>query len=166
MGLEAGSLGPTWPKEDIEDLRKAGLVLSDKDETLLRSMDDYWKGRGRTLDERQGQFYDDERLWPFIQSGILCPPWKKKDEGRGPGAAGVGWGLGLGLALIIVDYAKVLNEGLNQIIKNAEEELKNLRFMSADAVKKADFLRSVIISLTAIVRIAERFGDLAAKINI
>ena len=163
MGLEAGSLGPTWPKEDIEDLRKAGLVLSDKDETLLRSMDDYWKGRGRTLDERQGQFYDDERLWPFIQSGILCPPWKKKDEGRGPGAAGVGWGLGLGLSLIVVDYAKVLNEGLNQIIKNAEEELKNLRFMSADAVKKADFLRSVIISLTAIVRIAERFGDLAAK---
>ena len=63
----------------------------------------------------------------------------------------------------MVDYAKVLNEGLNKIIKDAEEELRNLRFMSADAVKKADFLKSVIISLTAIVRIAKRFGDLAAK---
>jgi pyruvate formate-lyase/glycerol dehydratase family glycyl radical enzyme len=163
MGLEAGSLGPTWPKEDIEDLRRAGLILSDKDEALLRSMDDYWRGKGRTLDERQGQFYDDERLWPFIQSGILCPPWKKKDEGRGTGAAGVGWGLGLGLALIVVDYAKVLNEGLNKIIKDAEEELRNLRYTSADAVKKADFLKSVLIALPAIVRIARRFGDLAAE---
>jgi formate C-acetyltransferase len=162
MGLEAGSLGPTWPEEDMADLRKAGLDISVEDETLLRSMDDYWQGKGRTLDERQGQFYDDERLWPFIQSGILCPPWKKKDEGRGQGAAGVGWGLGLGLALIIVDYEKVLKGGLNQIIRDAEQELKQLRYTSGDAVKKADFLKSVIISLSAIVRIAERFGALAA----
>jgi pyruvate formate-lyase/glycerol dehydratase family glycyl radical enzyme len=163
MGLEAGSLGPTWPKEDIEDLRKAGLLLSDEDEALLRSMDDYWRGKGRTLDERQGQFYDDERLWPFIQSGILCPPWKKKDEGRGTGAAGVGWGLGLGLALIVVDYAKVLYEGLDKILRDAEEELRNLRYTNADAVKKGDFLRSVLVALPAIVRIAKRFGDLAAE---
>jgi pyruvate formate-lyase/glycerol dehydratase family glycyl radical enzyme len=163
MGLEAGSLGPTWPKEDLVDLREAGLVLTDEDEAVLRSMDSYWKGKGRTLDERQGQFYDDERLWPFIQSGILCPPWQKKDEGRGQGAAGVGWGLGLGLSLIIVDYAKVLNEGLNKIIRDAEEELSRLRYLSADDVRKGDFLKAVITSLSAIVRIAERFGLLAAQ---
>ncbi len=162
-GLEAGSLGPTWPEEDMEELRSGGLDISAEDEALLRAMDDYWKGKGRTLDERQGQFYDDERLWPFIQSGILCPPWKKKDEGRGTGAAGVGWGLGLGLSLIVVDYAKVLNEGLNSIIKDAEEELRNLRYTSADSVRKADFLQAVIIANKAIVRIAQRFGDLAAE---
>jgi formate C-acetyltransferase len=33
--------------------------------------------------------------------------------------------------------------------------------MDADAIKKAEFLKSVIISLSAIVRIANRFGDLA-----
>lgn len=163
MGLEAGSLGPTWPKEDMEELRREGLVISDEDEALLRSMDDYWRGKARTLEERQGQFYDDERLWPFIQSGILLPPWKTKDEGRGFGAAGVGWGLGLGQSLIVVDYAKVLNEGLNKIIEEAEEELRNLRFTSTDAIKKADFLKSVIIALPAIVRLAKRFGDLAAE---
>jgi pyruvate formate-lyase/glycerol dehydratase family glycyl radical enzyme len=163
MGLEAGSLGPTWPKEDLDDLRKGELEISDEDEARLRSMDDYWRGKGRTLDERQGQFYDDERLWPFIQSGILLPPWKKKDEGRGQGAAGVGWGLGLGLCLIVVDYAKVLNEGLNKIVKDAEEELRKLRYMGADDVKKSDFLRSVIIANKAIVRIAHRFGDLATE---
>jgi pyruvate formate-lyase/glycerol dehydratase family glycyl radical enzyme len=162
MGLEAGSLGPTWPEDDMEELRKGGLDISRDDEALLRSMDDYWKGQGRTLDERQGQFYDDERLWPFIQSGILCPPWTDREEGRGTGAAGVGWGLGLGLSLIIVDYAKVLNEGLNPIIQAAEQELRGLRYADADAVKKADFLKSVLIAYRAIVRIAHRFADLAA----
>lgn len=163
MGLEAGSLGPTWPEDDMQELREAGLEISPEDEALLRSMDDYWRGQGRTLDERQGQFYDDERLWPFIQSGILCPPWRDREEGRGTGAAGVGWGLGLGLSLIVVDYAKVLNEGLKAVVEAAEEELGSLRYTDANAVKKADFLRSVIIAYGAILRIAQRFADLAAE---
>ena len=39
MGLEAGSLGPTWPEDDLDDLRKGGLDISREDEALLRSMD-------------------------------------------------------------------------------------------------------------------------------
>ena len=78
MGMEAGSQSPTWPEEDLKELRKQGLTISTEDEAILRSMDEYWQGKGRTVEERQGEFYDDERLWPFIQSGILCPPWKKK----------------------------------------------------------------------------------------
>lgn len=163
MGMEAGTMGPCWPEEELENLRSSGLSLSDEDEAILRSLDDYWKDKGRTLDERQGQFYDDERLWPFIRSGILCPPWKKKTEGRGQGAAGVGWGLGLGYTLIVVDFAKVLNHGLNKIISDARRELSSLRYFSADDIKKRDFLESVIISLTAIVRIAERYAQLAAR---
>ncbi|WP_300458134.1 pyruvate formate lyase family protein [Desulfobacula sp.] len=163
MGMEAGSMGPTWPEEDLAKLKKGGLFISEADEALLRSLDEYWKDKGRTLDERQGMFYNDDRLWPFIQSGILCPPWKKRNEGRGQGAAGVGWGLGLGYTLIIVDFARVLNQGLNSIIRDAETELKGLRFFSADDIKKSVFLRSVIISLSALVRIAGRYGDLAEK---
>jgi formate C-acetyltransferase len=161
LGLEAGSLGPTWDKENLDELRKQGLTLSDEDETLLRSMDDYWKGKGRILEERQGQFYDDERLWPFIQSGILCPPWQNKYEGRGLGAAGVGWGLGVGQSLIIVDYALVMNYGLNQITRDAASELKTLRYFSSEDIKKADFLRSVIIINEALVRLSRRYADLA-----
>jgi pyruvate-formate lyase len=29
MGMEAGSLGPTWPQEDLEDLKKGNLLISD-----------------------------------------------------------------------------------------------------------------------------------------
>jgi len=82
MGMEAGSMGPAWPEKDIDDLRKGTLFISDEDAVLLRSLDGYWKGKSRTLDERQGQFYDGERLWPFIQSGILCLPWQNKIEER------------------------------------------------------------------------------------
>jgi pyruvate formate-lyase/glycerol dehydratase family glycyl radical enzyme len=163
MGMEAGSMGPTWPEEDIQDLRKGTLSISDEDVDLLRSLDSYWKNKGRTLDERQGQFYDDERLWPFIQSGILCPPWQNRTEGRGTGAAGVGWGLGLGLSLIVPDYAKVLNDGLVKLIDAAKYELKQLRFGDGDAIKKADFLKSVLIALPAIIRTAERFAALARE---
>ncbi len=163
MGLEAGSLGPTWNEENLAELRLQGLTLAAEDEALLRSMDDYWKGKGRTLEERQGQFYDDERLWPFIQSGILCPPWTNKYEGRGLGAAGVGWGLGMGQSLVVVDYALVLNYGLNQITRDAENELKGLRYFSSEEVKKADFLRSVIIINEALVRLARRYAGLARE---
>ncbi len=163
MGMEAGSMGPAWPEEDLEDLRKSTLLVSDEDAALLRSLDGYWKGKGRTLDERQGQFYDDERLWPFIQSGILCPPWLNRIEGRGSGSAGAGWGLGLGLCLILPDYAKVLNEGLEKIIRDAEAELRALKYTSLDALKKADFLKSVLIAVPAIIRIAGRFAGLAAE---
>ena len=109
-------------------------------------------------------FYDDERMWPFIKSGILCPPWMKKNEGRGQGSAGFGWGLGLQYTLIVIEFEKVLNEGLNKIVKDAEEELRNLRFWSADDIKKGHFLQSVIIALPAIVRIAKRYGDLATEL--
>ncbi len=161
MGLEGGTRGPTWSHEDMEDLRKGGYEISAEDEARLRSLDDYWKDKGRTMFERMGEYYDDGRLWPFIQSGVLLPPWKAKKEGRGHGAAGMGWGLGMGLSLVVVDFAKVLNEGLGTIVRDAEQELKSLQYNSADAVKKADFLRAVIIADSAIIRIAHRFGDLA-----
>jgi pyruvate formate-lyase/glycerol dehydratase family glycyl radical enzyme len=164
MGMEAGTMGPTWPEEDMQQLRSSGLSLSETDEAVLRSLDAYWKDKGRTLDEMQGLYYDDERLWPFIRSGILCPPWKTKSEGRGQGSAGVGWGLGLAYTLIIVDFAKVLNEGLNRIIRDAKAELRGLHFFSAEAIEKRDFLEAVILSLSAIVRIAGRFADLAEQL--
>ena len=163
MGLEAGSSGPSWPQEELDELNKGTLSITSEDARVLRSLDGYWKGKGRTLDERQGQFYDDERLWPFIQSGILCPPWQNRIEGRGTGAAGVGWGLGLGLSLILPDYAKALNEGFSKFVSDAEQELKTLRYTSLDAIKKADFLRAVIIAIPALIRLANRYADLAGR---
>lgn len=164
MGIEADA--PAWPHDDIEDLRSREFAISEDDEAFLRSLDDYWQGKGKTFWERAGQFYDDDRLWPFMQSGIFLPPLKTRSEGFGHGLAGGGWGLGMGLSLIVVEYERVLNNGLNGIIKEAEDELKHLRYVDSNAILKADFLKSVIIAHKAIIRIAQRFGDLAEKMSL
>jgi pyruvate-formate lyase len=98
-----------------------------------------------------------------LEADSLGPPWQNKYEGRGLGAAGVGWGLGVGQSLILVDYALVLNYGLNQITRDAASELKSLRYFSSEDIKKADFFRSVIIINEALVRLARRYAELARE---
>jgi pyruvate formate-lyase/glycerol dehydratase family glycyl radical enzyme len=162
MGMEAGSMGPTWSAEELAGLRTEGYRLSPEDEAELRSMDDYW--RGRSLWERMGRYYDDERMWPFIQSGILLPGWKTKVDGRGHGTAGVGWGLGNGQSLIVVDFETVLRRGLRDIVEDARRRLGEVRYADADAMKQADFYESVIIVGEALIGLAERFAALAEEL--
>jgi formate C-acetyltransferase len=115
-GMEAGPHGPTWPAEDFQSLIKSGYTITPPEEAELRALDEYWLGKGRTFYERMGEAYDDDRLWPFIQSGLMLPPWTRRDEGRGHGITDFGWGLTLGYSLIVVDFEKVLSKGLNAII--------------------------------------------------
>lgn len=164
-GMEIGSQGPGWLDEDLDDILAGGAItISDEDRKIMRSMDEYWIGKGRTLDERQGAHYDDERLWPFIKKGFLCPPWQNKTQGRGQGSAGNGWGLGMGpMTLITPDFEKFIYGGVSAVVNEAEEELKKLRYDNPDCVEKADFLKATLIAFPAIVRIAHRFADLAEK---
>lgn len=160
-GLEVGPHGPTWPEEDFKSLLKSGYVIEPEDEAELRRLDSYWLGKGRTFYERMGRVYDDERIWPFIQSGVMLPPWAKKDEGRGHGITDFGWGLTLGYSLIVVDFEKALRHGTRKIVEDAKAELRNLRFLQAGALEKAEFLQAVIIAHEALIRIANRFAKLA-----
>jgi hypothetical protein len=41
--------------------------------------------------------------------------------------------------------------------------LRNLRYFSTEEIRKADFLKAVIIINEAFVRMARRYADLAAK---
>ena len=163
MGLEADA--PTWPDDELDQFSDAGMIISEDEKKVLRSMDDFWKGKGKLFWERAGQFYDDERLWPFLQAGVMVPPIASKSEGLGYGAAGGGWGLGLGFCLNVVNYEMVLNLGMKKIIENAEQELRNVRLTTVDAFKKVDFLKATIISHKAVIRIAKRFGDLAEAMS-
>ena len=162
MGLEAGAMTPTWPEQEMEILRRETFDISDQDVATLRQLDDYWIGKGRLLPERLGLLYDDQRLWPFIQSGILLPPWKSRKEGRGYGSADSAWGFGLGLTLIVVDFAKGINLGLERIVADAEQKLAGLRFTSSESVKQAHFLQALIIANKAVMGIAQRYARLAA----
>ena len=137
MGMEAAVNGPTWPDDDLDALvASGGVSISDEDRKILRSYDDYWEGQGRTKDEKQGWFYDDDRLWNFISRGFLCPAWKDRVKGRGQGAAGQGgWATCIGVGTLFTpDFEKFIKTGIKETIRQCEEELRNLRYYNGDAV--------------------------------
>jgi len=161
MGVEMEfNYGP-WPVEEIEALKSEGWSLNEKDLKEVEVMNEYWKGK--SLMARIGYSFDDERLWPFMQTGIVLAAWKSKDEGSGGGYAESGMGLGPGLYNAAYGYEKVLEKGLSGIIHEAEEEFKGLKFLSPGSVEKGYFLNAVIISVKGIIRFAERFSELASQ---
>lgn len=159
MGMEASCWGPFWDDDDLDSILEGNYTISDEDRATLRSLDSFWEGQSRQMYEWQGRYYDDFHLWPFIRSGILCPPWTSKTKGRGSGGAGFGWGLGIGLSFFVPDYKKIIDEGIAVRVREAEEELKNIRYVDQESIEKSDYLRACIIALTAMQRMYHRYGD-------
>ncbi len=157
MGMEASTWGPFWEDKDLATMSSV-FEITDEDRKTLRGLDAFWEGKGRQLYEWQGRYYDDDHLWPFIRSGILCPPWTDKTKGRGSGGAGFGWGLGIGLSFFVPDYAKIVDDGISKVIDDAKAELKKLRYHDQASIDKADYLKAVIIALSAMVRMYHRYG--------
>jgi pyruvate formate-lyase/glycerol dehydratase family glycyl radical enzyme len=159
-GNEVDYLCGPLTKEDIDGLKKEKWIISDNDEAEIRQMSQYWKDK--TFAYKTGRVFDEERLWPFVQSGVTLPPWKRREEGWGTFIGG-GMALSTNLCLFVPDYANVLNNGLNEIIKQAEEKLKCLRFTGPDSIDEAEFLKAVIIANKAVIRFANRFSTLARE---
>ncbi|MEM3365479.1 MAG: pyruvate formate lyase family protein [Candidatus Methanomethyliaceae archaeon] len=162
VGME---LEPFWgpiSEEELKKLEAEGFVEVSKELwPEIKDLAQYWKNRN--LQYMIGQLLDDARLWPFAQTGVLLPPFKDKYEGIGGFAIG-GIGMGVNRWIGVVDFGLVLNVGLNEIIKKAEKELSNVRFLqSEESLKKAEFLKAVIISLNAIIRLAHRYAKLAEE---
>lgn len=164
MGMEASTEGPTWPDDDLDDLVHGNEVfMAPEAKEKLKMASEYWSGRGRTEAERRGVYYNDERIWPFIQSGFLCPAWKDKKEGRGTGHAGRGWGQTSGnIALYTPDYAYILKTGFEAKIAEVKKALSELRFTSNEAIETADYYMAAIIAMEAMIRTGDRFSKLAA----
>ena len=161
MGMEASVWGPFWDDDDLDGMVGEGgkFSITPEDRAELRSYDSFWAGQGRQFYEWQGRFYDDWHLWPFIRSGILCPPWKDREKGRGAGGAGFGWGMGIALSFFVPDYAKIVSEGVSKTLHDAEEALHKLDYQEAESFDKAQYLKAVIIALSAMVRMYHRYGD-------
>ena len=163
-GMEGMVWGPAWPDDDFEEFLKGGVVeIDEEDRVKWRECDEFWREKGRTMNEWQGRFYDGDRIWAFIRSGILCPPWQDRKAGRGQGGAGFGWGLGIGYSLFIPDYEKIINEGITKTLNEAKEALANVKYTDLDGIEKSDYYRAVIIALSAMVRMYHRYGDACLK---
>jgi pyruvate formate-lyase/glycerol dehydratase family glycyl radical enzyme len=163
MGLEIEPFMGPFSDEGLKILEQEGFIEVDEcDWPKIRELASYWKERN--LQYRIGQLLEDKRLWPFAQTGVLLPPFKNKEEGIG-GWAQAGIGVGVNRWLGVVNFDKVLNHGLNYLIGEAEEELDLIRFTdTVDTVSKSHFLQAVIISLKAVIHLANRFADLATEL--
>lgn len=158
MGLEFDFYAGLWSQEEIDGLKEGGYDITPEEEAELTEINAYWKKDNPI--SRMGRLFDD-RLWTFMQSGMLLPPWQSREEGPGGGYAESGMGLGPGFFLLTVDFEKVLQDGLNKIIEEAEEELRNMGLIKGGSEDKANFLKAAIIGHKAIIRFAHRFADLA-----
>ncbi len=161
--VELTSLWSTWPDEEIDALCANGFKVRDGDRPLIRDMNEYW--RKRCLTARMTSLYDEQRLWPYAQLGIVLPPFRSREEGWGPGGMiGCGWGIHHEISQIIgvFQFEKVLERGIDGLIAEAEQELAGTRLFSAEAVAKADQLRAIVIALNAVRRYAARFAALAS----
>lgn len=163
-GVEITPFWGTWPDEEVESLEQDGYILDPDVREFLPELNDYWSGR--CLTARMTGLYDEERLWPYAQSGMVLPAFRNKEEGWGSGGLlGGGYGLHHEISQMIgtPDYGMALERGLDALRDDARSELAETRLISSDAVRKADFLRATILALEAVVLLAERFAALAER---
>jgi pyruvate formate-lyase/glycerol dehydratase family glycyl radical enzyme len=161
MGVEIRLTNAGWPKEQLKAVREEGYGISEKEEAEIQSQNDYWKTKRRKY--RTLQLYDDDRLWPFMQSGWMITRWKSREEASELGFASSGFEFYHVRDTHSSPYWRVLNKGLNSFIEDAEKELKNINFNNPGSLEKVYFLQAAIISHKAVIRFANRFAVLAAK---
>ncbi|MEM2867934.1 MAG: pyruvate formate lyase family protein [Candidatus Bathyarchaeia archaeon] len=162
MGLEFNPFFGPISIEELKKLEREGFIkVSEKDWPEIEKLAEYWKDKNFQF--RMSELLNDEHLWLFAQTGILLPPFNSREECIG-GLLESGISSGVNRWIGVIDFERVLNHGLNKIIREAEEELRKIRFIgNADAVNKTYFLKAVIIALKAVIRFANRYAELAKK---
>lgn len=166
FGLEMQYEYGVWTPDEVESLKSEIYTIDPEDEKELYELNERFAGNtlNSNLIETMGKSLGmNDRLWPFMKSGTILPPWKDRTGGSGGGFAMSGYGLGPGFSLVCVDYATVLNEGAKSIIEEAKQCLRDMRYDSEDSIEKRDFWEGVIIVFEAWVRFAGRYADLAEQ---
>lgn len=161
-GVELTPLWATWPDDEIDALEASGYSLAPDLRSEIGDLNEYW--RGRTLTSRMTDSYDDERLWPYAQMGIVLPPFRSKEEGWGPGGLlGGGYGFQHEISQMIgtPDYGLVLERGLDALVADVEQRLRATRRYRDEDFDRACFYRAAAISLRGVQTLVRRFEQLA-----
>lgn len=167
FGLEMQYEYGVWTKDEVESLKSEIYTITPEDEEELYRLNERFAGNtaNSNLVEAMGKSLgQSERLWPFMKSGTILPPWKDRTGGSGGGFAMSGYGLGPGFSLVAVDFSRILNEGARSVIAEAKKCLAELRYESIDAVEKRNFWEATIIVFEAWVRFANRYAVLCDKL--
>lgn len=166
FGLEMQYEYGVWTKDEVESLKSDIYTISPEDEEELYRLNERFAGNASNsnLVETMGKSLgENDRLWPFMKSGCILPPWKDKKGGSGGGFAMSGYGLGPGFSLVCVDYPQILEKGANGILAEARKNLEELRYDASDSLEKRYFWEGVVIVFEAWIRFANRYADLAFR---
>ncbi len=109
----------------------------------LKKVYPYWKGK--TVSDLATESMDEKVRDVFFNHGIFT----------------VGNYFYNGIGHINVDYAKVINCGLESIIEDAQSRINNLSMGKGDYIRRKRFLESVIESCEAVITYARRYSALA-----
>jgi len=137
-----------------ENIQARGLVtesmLTEEDRRSLAEDLEYWKGRApgevvaELLNKAVGMSAEDvadyEESRVFYFSPTLAPP------GRA------------------VDYGKVINLGLNGVLRELRQELEKLNLSTFGNYPKYEFLNAGIICCEAVIKFANRYAKLAREL--
>ncbi|MEW6616381.1 MAG: pyruvate formate lyase family protein [Thermodesulfobacteriota bacterium] len=118
-------------------------LLDDAGRRELAELCEYWNGKSLS-DRQQAMFTGDElsKYWRY-EGTFMFSHWS---EG------------------VVPNYEKVLRVGLKGIIKEAEDRLIEIdRTVPLDYIDQKEFLQAVIISLKAVVRVANRYAEKARE---
>lgn len=137
-----------WLEAELDRLEKRSgdvFLISEEKKAILRDLFPYWEGK--TTNERA--------------AALMTPEAK---DAQATGVFTVGNYFFNGVGHISVDYKKVLSNGLDGIIEEAEAEMKKLDVTDPDDLKKWHFLRAVVIANEAVIHFAERFSGEAKRL--
>ncbi|WP_434310653.1 glycyl radical protein [Hominifimenecus sp. rT4P-3] len=166
FGMEMQYEYGVWTKDEVESLKSEIYTITPEDEEELYQLNKRFADNAlnsNLVDALSQSLGMNDRLWPFMKSGCILPPWKDRKGGSGGGFAMSGYGLGPGFFLVCIDFERILKEGAKSILTEAEECLKNLRYTSSDSIDKQHYWEAVIRVFKAWVRFAGRYADLAEK---
>ncbi len=166
FGMEMQYEYGVWTKDEVESLKGEIYTISPEDEEELYRLNERFASNclnSNLIGEMSKSLGMDDRMWPFMKSGVILPPWKDRRGGSGGGFAMSGYGLGPGFFLVCINYEKILREGAQAVIDEAKQCLKDLRYTSGDAVEKRNYWEAVIIVFEAWIRFANRYARLAER---
>ena len=167
FGLEMQYEYGVWTRDEVESLKSEIYTIDPKDEEELYRLNARFAENAlnsNLVDALSRSLGMDERMWPFMQSGVILPPWKDRRGGSGGGFAMSGYGLGPGFFLVCVDYERILREGAQSVVDEARQCLRDLRYTSGDAIEKKDYWEAVILVYEAWIRFANRYAELCASL--
>lgn len=120
------------------------FAIREEDKDVVRELVKKWKGKTMS----------DYATSLMSQEALDCQDYAMFNVGNYQ-FAGVGH--------VCCNYEKVLKEGFKGILKDAVEALDNLDVDDPDAIKKRQFYKSIIITYTAAINFAHRYGAKAKE---